>query len=714
MTRRVAAVQDLPAVVAACGSVTGALAAPVSALGVSIVGVITLVWCVKARQRLVALGAAAFLAGAMSAVAAHGRIAGTLEAPLPEGPVRIVGTIVSAPARVVIAPDHLLGPSGWEPWRGPRVQVAGLEAADVGDRFVLSGDLRRRPRVQLGGPVAGDLRVLDGWRLAPSANPVVVAANALRSRVESGLRPVVHRPEGALVSGFLIGDVRRLPPDDYEALRLAGLSHFVVVSGSNVALFLAALWLATGPLGWSPHRRIVVGLVGVVVFAVVTRWEPSVLRASAMAVAVLGARLVGWHVSALRALSLAVTTLVVATGSIVYDVGFQLSVAATAGIVLGASLWVGRRPLWLWASLGASLSAQVAVAPILLGHFGSIPIVSPLTNLVSAPLVAVATMTGGVGAVAGAWPLVEIAAAVAGVVLVVARAGAEVGQIGWVGFLLSLAVLGVAWRHRGLRGPVALISVVAVGLSLVPAGPPDRPVVRFLDVGQGDATLFQGPGGETILLDGGLDPRILRSHLRQRGVRRIDLLVITHRHADHSAGLVGITRTVPVARVWHPPQLGESSPLDVVVDEVVGSGALAEVPSVGDRVGVGEFEITVLGPLRRYASPNDGSIVLLVEARGHRVLMTGDIEAIAQAELGPISADVMKVPHQGAATSSLEWLKASRPAVAVISVGPNTFGHPSQDVIGVLEGAGAVVRRTDLEGTITILLDRSPALASVP
>jgi competence protein ComEC len=714
VTRRVASAQDLPAVVAACGSVIGALIASLSALGVSIVGVIALVWSVLARQRLAALGAAAFLAGALSAVAAHGRIVETLEAPLPEGPVRIVGTIVSAPARIVIVPDHLLAPSGWEPWRGPRLQVAGLGEADVGDRFVLSGDLRRRPRMQLGGPVVGDLEVLDGQRLASSSNPVVVAANALRLRVESGLRSVVHRPEGALVSGFLIGDVRRLPSDDYESLRLAGLSHFVVVSGSNVALFLAALWLATGPLGWSPRRRIIVGLVGVVVFAVVTRWEPSVLRASAMAAAVLGARLVGWHVSALRALSLAVTTLVVVTGSIVHDVGFQLSVAATAGIVLGAPLWVGRRPLWLWASLGASLSAQVAVAPLLLGHFGSIPIVSPLTNLVSAPLVAVATMTGGVGAVAGVSPLVEIAAAVAGVVLVVARSGAEVGQIGWTGFALALAVVLLAWRHRGVRGPVALISVLAVGLSLVPAGPPDRPVVRFLDVGQGDATLFQGPGGETILVDGGLDPRVLRSHLRERGIRRIDLLVISHRHADHSAGLVGITRTVPVALVWHPPQLGESSPLDLVVEEAVASGASAEVPSVGDRVGVGEFEITVLGPLRRYASPNDGSIVLLVEARGRRVLMTGDIEAIAQAELGPIPADVMKVPHQGAATSSLEWLDASRPAVAVISVGPNTFGHPSQDVIGVLGDGGAIVRRTDLDGTITIQLDAAPALASVP
>jgi competence protein ComEC len=133
---------------------------------------------------------------------------------------------------------------------------------------------------------------------------------------------------------------------------------------------------------------------------------------------------------------------------------------------------------------------------------------------------------------------------------------------------------------------------------------------------------------------------------------------------------------------------------------------------VGAIARVGSFVIEVLGPLRRYESPNDGSLVLLVKAAGASVLFSGDIEAVAQAELGPLRADVLKVPHQGAATSTLGWLEASAPVIAVISVGPNTFGHPSDEVIATLETGGAEVRRTDEEGTIVIRLDRVAALPS--
>jgi competence protein ComEC len=248
--------------------------------------------------------------------------------------------------------------------------------------------------------------------------------------------------------------------------------------------------------------------------------------------------------------------------------------------------------------------------------------------------------------------------------------------------------------------------------ALVPPGFPSQPTVAFLDVGQGDASLLLGPAGEVVLIDGGADPSVLRAHLRDRGVRRIDLLVVSHRHADHAAGLEGVTAVARVVRMWHAPQLGEGSPLDSVAAEVAAGGGVVESPPVGTAVRVGSFVIEVLGPLRRYESPNEGSLVLLVEAAGASVLFSGDIEAIAQAELGPLRADVLKVPHQGARTSDLGWLEASAPVIAVISVGPNTFGHPSDEVIATLEASGAEVRRTDEEGTIVIRLDRVAALPS--
>jgi len=114
------------------------------------------------------------------------------------------------------------------------------------------------------------------------------------------------------------------------------------------------------------------------------------------------------------------------------------------------------------------------------------------------------------------------------------------------------------------------------------------------------------------------------------------------------------------------------------------------------------LELTVEGPLRRYASPNDQSIVLMVDGPSRSMLLSGDIETVAQAELSHLRADVLKVPHQGAATSDPEWLEGVGSEFAVISVGPNDFGHPADWVIEVLESTGSDVARTDVHGDIPV------------
>ena len=135
------------------------------------------------------------------------------------------------------------------------------------------------------------------------------------------------------------------------------------------------------------------------------------------------------------------------------------------------------------------------------------------------------------------------------------------------------------------------------------------------------------------------------------------------------------------------------------------SGIKVEVPEAGWTADVGSIHLEVLGPMRRFASPNDQSLVLLATVEGRSVLLPGDIEVIAQRELGTVRAEVLKVPHQGAATSDLGWLQAVQATTAIVSVGSNSFGHPSADVIAALAGAGMQVLRTDEEGDIIIRLD---------
>jgi competence protein ComEC len=356
----------------------------------------------------------------------------------------------------------------------------------------------------------------------------------------------------------------------------------------------------------------------------------------------------------------------------------------------------------VWTVLGATISAQVAVAPFLLAWFGSVPLVAPLANLVAAPLVAAATITGGVGAVLGLPVASTVAAWLAGIVIEVARIAADLPQIDGLGALV-MAALGLgAIGSVSLRATSAVVVVVLVASSVAPVGHPRVTTMAVLDVGQGDAILLRGSRGGTVLVDGGPDPLLLDSWLDQYGVRRIDLLVISHRHADHVSGLAAIPGERSVGLVWHPDQTGESPAFDALLGDLAGVGARVEVPAAGDRVTIAGMVLDVLGPRRSFASPNDESLVLLVTLPGGTILLPGDIEVAAQRELGPIPADVLKVPHQGAATSDPGWLAAIGPSVAVISVGHNDFGHPAPEVVDVLAGAGAAVYRTDVHGTIEV------------
>jgi len=662
-------------------------------------------------RRCLMPGVVVLLAGVLAGSLAAGRRAAVFEVPVPAGRAVFAGRVVEDPepgafgTSLVVRPTHLLVDGEWAAWRGPSLLVsAGGTDVAAGDRVLVEGTVRSDPGMRRTGPVAAIVAAEEVTLLGRAEDPLFAVGNALRRRVLDGVAAYEGRPASALLSGFLIGDVRDLPPRDEEALRRSGLSHYVAVSGSNVALFLAAWWLASGPLGWDPRRRALLGLLGLAIFLVVTRWEPSVVRAAAMAALVLGGRLAGVPVDGWTALGGAVMGLVLVSGNIIADVGFQLSVAATAGVLAGAGLWRERRPRWVWTALGATVSAQAAVALLLLAHFGSVPLFAPLTNLVAAPLVAGSTALGGVGVITGLKFVTGLGLLAADGVLAVARFGRSLPQLGWAGVLSTGGLIAVAQRPR-LRPLAVLVGTIWVLSLVLPPAPPGGPEATFLDVGQGDAMLLRGPSGEVVLVDGGPDAGVLADALERRGIRHIDLLVISHLHADHCCGLIGLTEIVLVERVWYADDIGESSCFDAALDELARSGAVVERPAPGWTARLGVFDLRVLGPLRRYDSPNDRSIVVLVSAGGGTLLLSGDIEAIAQRELGPLLCDVLKVPHQGAATSDLGWLAATAPEVAVVSVGPNDYGHPDPEVIEALRTAGAEVRRTDEEGDIVIRLD---------
>ncbi len=274
---------------------------------------------------------------------------------------------------------------------------------------------------------------LDHARLEALSQPegLLAIADGLRNIVLRGtvsLAPT-HR---ALVAGFLLGDTRGLPPDIESAYRDSGLTHLLAVSGENVAfvLALAGPLLRRMPLA----GRTAAALAVILVFATMTRFEPSVLRASAMASIALLAAFAGRPTSRGRVLAYAVIVLLIIDPFLLHSVGFLLSCGASAGIAF-AEPAIARRlpgPRVVREPLAVSIAAQLGVLPVLLVAFGTFPLVTPLANLLAAPAAEALGVYGFVAsAVAGIAPrlgplLQQPTAFLVTWVTVVARAGAAV------------------------------------------------------------------------------------------------------------------------------------------------------------------------------------------------------------------------------------------------------------------------------------------------
>lgn len=654
-------------------------------------------------------------AGVLSGTVAGVRLAATLSAPLPtSGPVDLSARVVADPVSSSFGGPRLLvattgDPAGGWPPPGVRlvVEVGGEPVPVVaGDVVRVQGLLRDRPGRLRGDPYRAIVASAEVARLAGPSGPFFGLGNRLRALILERLAAGDGGSGAALLAGFLVGETSGLPEPDLENLRRSGLTHFVAVSGSNVAMFLGAWWLVAGPLGLGPRLRAAGGLVALGVFVVATRWEPSVVRAATMAGVVLAGRLVALPVDAWRALGFAVIGLLLTSGDLAVDVGFQLSVAATAGVLIGARLAGAKgRGGWVRTTLVATAGAQLAVLPILLLRFGTVPLLSPLANLLAAPLVTAATALGGAGLLLDAGPLLEAGLAAARGVLLVAHQASGWPQVGPLGAAVAIGTGGLL-RIRTLRPAIALGTVGVLVAAQWPIGPPSVPVVTFLDVGQGDAILLRDPTGATALVDGGRDPLVLRSALQRQGVRRLDLLVVTHGDADHVGGLVGIEDALDVGALWYPDGQSLGDILPGVIEAAQRRGTSVIAAAAGHRGMVGGIAIEVLGPRRRFASENDGSIVLWVMGGGGTALLTGDVEAVGQAELPPVRPDILQVPHHGSATTDIDWLVATVGELAVVSVGPNTYGHPDPEVMAALDAGGTAIHTTQGDGDVTVRLCR--------
>ncbi|HYH10387.1 MAG TPA: DNA internalization-related competence protein ComEC/Rec2 [Thermoanaerobaculia bacterium] len=509
--------------------------------------------------------------------------------------------------------------------------------------------------------------------------------------------------EVALAQALVLGRGERLSEEMRESFRRGGTYHLLVFSGMQIAFaagLLAALlrwlhaprasdWLlltfaCLAPLFIGPTASVSRASVGIGLYALSRILErPTSLENL-------------WCFAALLRLIIEPRDLT--------DPSFHLTYAGA-----GALLFIGRH-LGTRKSVALIVAAEIAIAPLTLFHFHQYALGGAIVTFAIAPLI-FAMLVLSLAACAFPVCFEWIAA--------LHRVCAALNEFGFAGWfaapsllamlvgaasaLLSIAFLRSRARAFALIAAMLIPSGAAIARS-VSQSHVERPRVTFFDIGQGDAIALRS-GAQTLIVDGGRD-RALLPLLADRGVRKVDAIVLTHAHPDHCGAIPELIEQFDVGRVYVNPRKfhGECA------SRILAACSRASVPihSLHDRqrIDLGAFRLTthLAGFTFRRAPENNASVVLHAATETRSFLLTGDIEKEAELDLADrdLRADVLKVAHHGSRSSTSDpFLDAVQPRVAVISCGRrNLFGHPHPSVLETLAKRRIAIRRTDLDGTI--------------
>lgn len=614
-----------------------------------------------------------------------------------------------------------------------------IPTARIGDKISAGGNLKLLTNYNNPGQIDGVTRMkATGITARMSAGKTGISIEevdgglwikflrlvaAIREHYRESMAEVMSREDAAAIFAMLFGGYAGLNPELVEDFATTGIVHILSVSGSHMSMMAAfAAWLCV-ILKLPRGLTFAVGFFVIGMYAILSGLLPQVLRSAWMGILVFGAKNLDREAEGARLLTLTALAMLINQPLLLFDISFQLSFTATAGLMyLSEDLknFMERLPKFFLEPMSMTIAAQLASLPFVVWYFNQISLSSVLANTFVMPLLEIVIVGGLLGGIFSA--VVPIAGKIffAGEALIFG-AGAELNRVFahlpysavqvptlglWAGFFYYAALI-------LRRAEILLLIIFLLAINLFGTGDVE---VSFVDVGQGDCAVVITPNRKCLIFDTGgvrdkifdVGGRVVVPYLKHENIREVDKIFLTHVHEDHSGGAGSVIKKFPVGEVI---TAGESKSEYAAVFGI----AEEKLPSLraghaGEIFKIDGVEVEILfAP--NVGTGNEISNVYRIRYGGVSFLITGDLVKEVEEQILregiDVSSTVLKVGHHGSKTSSgEEFLQAVKPKCAVICVGyGNNFGHPRAEVLERLENLPTKIYRTDRDGLIKFKTD---------